>query len=92
MSPVELDGVMLPAPVDRVDPTGLLRFLVALAFSSARRLAAMRQLVWGNILLTESAIRQRLILCADPHVPEWAPYFAEQGAIWWPAQTDKGGV
>lgn len=82
-------GHVLPAPVDRIDPSGLLRCLLMVAYLTGHRSRSICNLRVGDLLFEKREIRQRLHTCGKPHLPDWADAFAEHGAIYWSPELDK---
>lgn len=60
MSPVTIDGVELPAPVDRADPTGATRLMQAAFFHFGVRRAQLRVAKRGHLALSRAEIRDML--------------------------------
>lgn len=82
-------GVEQAAPVDRIDPSGLLRCYLQVGFLTGHRENAIRNLLVGNLLFDEAEIRAALRRCGGVHRTRWAEDFAEHGAIYWSPELDK---
>lgn len=82
-------GEEFPPPVDRVDPSGLLRTLLQVHFLTGHRAASIRNLLVGHVLTSVRDIRAALRDCGGVHRASWAEVFAEHGALYWAAETDK---
>lgn len=82
-------GEELAAPVDRVDPTGLLRMLLHVLFFTGHRLGAVLGLQVGDLLFEEEAVRRHLGRLGGAHRVWWARLFARHGAIRWRAEKEK---
>lgn len=95
MTPLRLTGdtgveVVLPAPVDAADPTGLgiVRTVVALKYHTARRREAVLNLRCGDVITSGSAIRRVLRKLGGAHRPDWAEVFVH-GVLVFRAEFDK---
>lgn len=67
---------------------GLYRLLLLLARETGRRIGAIRQLRYAQILRTESEVRNALAAAGGFHDEEWAMDWPA-GAIHWVSETDK---
>jgi integrase len=83
-------GERLPAPVDVIDPSGALRWLVAVLFHTGHRLNSCLNLRAGHIVTDLPTIRQKLHEARGAHRAQWAKAFAVHGAIWFDGAHEKG--
>lgn len=86
----DTDGIVHPAAVDSVDPSGQLRFTIAIMYDQARRRESVTMLRVRNIALTQAEVRAILARINGPVGEEWAPYF-RNGIIEWEGEQDKQG-
>lgn len=86
------EEVILPAPVDASDPTGLgiVRTVVALKYHTARRREAVLQMRCGDVITSEREVRRTLRALGGAHRPDWAVVF-EHGVLVFRAEFDKSG-
>ena len=82
-------GEERPAPVDRIDPTGLLRMLLRVLFFTGHRRDQVLDLRVGDLLFDVVSIRRRLLEVGGVHRAKWAALFAPHGAIYWRPEPDK---
>lgn len=82
-------GEERPAPVDRIDPTGLLRMLLLVLFFTGHRRDQVLDLRVGDLLFDVVSIRRRLLEVGGVHRAKWAALFAPHGAIYWRPDPDK---
>ncbi len=76
------------AHVDRVDPAGRLRCILAIARYTGRRESAICQLSASDLLLTPESVVSALAAAGmDERLAEYMPH----GAIRWRAESDKQG-
>lgn len=93
MAPITLvegeEEKSLLAPVDRADPSGQLRLLLAIAYYTGRRFEAILQLRWEDVVRKLDDVRD--LLHAAEHLNRgWAAYFPN-GMLDFREEYDKEG-
>lgn len=86
------EGVVLPAPVDACDPSGLgiLRTVVALQYHTARRREAVLGLRCSDVVTDKRELTRVLRKLKGAHRVEWADVF-RHGVIVFRGELDKNG-